>query len=117
MRKSIIAAVLSLVALTSTAHADSRDFTLYNYTKFTISGFYFSVRGMNHWVPMQGEKIGPGTSRHVHFDQTGPCDLQFRVETSNGLSADFLRPFDFCTVNSVSIYYDTPTETFTAKAR
>ncbi len=115
MRKPLAIIATIALALTSVcAWADSRDFTLYNRTGYTITGFFFSTPESNEWVPMEGEQIGPHASTHVHFTQTGPCNMQFRVVTSQG-TADFMRPFDFCRLHWISIYYDAPTDTYTAR--
>ncbi len=116
MRKFIVATAMILVGLMATAAwAQSRDFTLRNRTGYTITGFWFSTPGLNQWIAMRGEVIAPGEARNVHFDQTGPCNLQFRIQTAAGY-ASFMRAFDFCSLRSVSIYYDSGDQTFTAHA-
>ncbi len=114
----VAATVVTLGGLTSTpAWSLSRDFRLHNHTSYTITGFAFSYRGSDTWTAMRGNQIGPGEDSDVTFDQSGPCDLQFRVQIRVGSTqryADFTRPFDFCTLRSVAIYYDRGSDVFTA---
>jgi len=119
MRKSIVATAIVLTGLTATtawAQQASRDFTLRNRTSYTITGFWFSTPKSNQWTAMQGNTIAPNQSATVHFDHSGPCELQFRVQTTAG-TADFMRPFDFCALRTVSIYYDADDKVFTATER
>lgn len=106
--------VMGLTTAPALAQQASRDFTLRNRTGYTITGFWFSTPKSNEWVAMEGNTIAPGESATVHFTQSGPCELQFRVQTSAG-TADFLRPFDFCALRTVSIYYDAEDKVFTAR--
>lgn len=112
-----VASAIILMGLTAApvwAQQASRDFTLRNRTGYTITGFWFSTPKSSQWVAMQGNTIAPGQSTTVHFSQSGPCELQFRVQTSAG-TADFLRPFDFCALRTVTIYYDAEDKVFTAR--
>ncbi len=116
VRKTIVTTVMALVALTATAAwAQVRDFTLHNRTSYTITGFWFRAPGTD-WVALRGETIGPMGSTEVHFTRSGPCYLQFRVQISTGKYAAFSRQFDFCSLNSIAIYYNADDEVFTARA-
>ncbi len=98
-------AIIFILGLTSiSAWAKDRDFTLYNHTEYTISGFFYKTAREAKWAPMQGEQIGPNESKDVHFTRTRPCELQFRIETTHG-ARNFTRPFDFCRLHWIGIHY------------
>jgi len=106
--------LVGLTAATAAWAEESRDFTVRNRTGYRITGFWFSFIGLDQWVAMAGNTIGPGEARDVHFDNTGPCNLQFRIQTSAGTYAAFMQPFNFCTLSAVTIYYDPEGRVFTA---
>src|SRR5215469_14826259 len=90
MRRVIYALLVSAAIFVPTlasapASANDRDFKLINRTGYTISGLYFSTVGVNSWIPMRGGVIGPYSSEDIIFNSdAGPCNLQFRIETSRG---------------------------------
>jgi hypothetical protein len=112
MRNFIVAAVLIPIALVSTpVWGANRDFKLNNFTGYRITGFFFKTEDSDVWVPMHGEQIPTRGSSIVTFNQNGPCELQFRVDTTGG-EGDFLRPFDFRKLNYIDVFYDNVTGFF-----
>ena len=116
MRSFVVATSLILIAFLSTPAwaQQNRNFKVYNFTRYRITAFFFKTEDSNEWVPMRGEQIPAGESTIVTFDQSGPCRLQFRVDTTGG-EADFLRPFNFCALNWIGVFYDYDTGIFTSK--
>jgi hypothetical protein len=115
--KKLWAAILGFgVALPASAWAYSRDFTLVNHTGYTISQLYFSYPSYDRWVPSRIPIVPPEERVTIHFDNDGPCDLQFRLTTQEGNTADFMRPFNFCALRTLTIYYNNETRVFTANS-
>ena len=120
MRKCVVAAAVCAAGLMSApawsqpSPQTRRDFTLYNYSGSRITGFFFKTVNEANWTPLQGEQVGPGESVVVHFPKAGSCLLQVRVETP-GMTGEFRRPFDFCRLSGIRIYYDYDTATFLAR--
>lgn len=112
-----LAALYSITSLTP-AMAYSRDFILVNDTGLTITGVYLSAAGYPRWIRSQGaDWIGPRQNTRISFDNSGPCDMQLRVDFANGIHSEWRSGFNFCQVSVVDIQYNSLTRTINADYR
>ncbi len=114
MGKLISITIALLIALVSTsAWAARRSFTIYNYTGYQITGVFTMSAGSHEWVAMGGDQIASRSSSSATFDPEERCNIKVKIETSGG-EHEFARPFDFCTLTWIAIYYDNSTGHFSA---
>ena len=107
IRSALLAAVLLLAG--TAAHADVRNFRLYNQTRETIVAVGVSIANDPQWHAMQGPTIGPGDYEYFTFDTddlNGVCNVQLKVKLANGDSPEWLDSFDLCHTSYIRIYYD-----------
>jgi hypothetical protein len=109
--------LLLLPMVPGSAWAWSRDFRLINHTGYTITRLYLSSRGYSKWVRSNIPIISPNNWANIHFYNGGPCWMQFRIETREGNTANFMRPFNFCALRTLTIYYNNENGVFTADAQ
>jgi hypothetical protein len=109
--------ILMLPMMPASAWAWSRDFTLVNHTGYTITGLYLSYSGFPRWIRSDVPTIDPESSSDIHFNNNGPCWMQFRIETREGNTGNFMRPFNFCALRTLTIYYNNENGVFTANAQ
>lgn len=114
---SLALVILSLSLLPSAAWAWSRDFVLVNHSGYTITRLYLSDISLKRWVRSDVAMIAPQNSERIHFYNNGPCWMQFRIETREGNIANFMKPFNFCALRTLTIYYNNENDRFIADGK
>ncbi len=109
--------LLLLPMLPGSAWAWSRDFELVNHTGYTITGLYLSYSGFPKWIRSDIPTIAPENWANIRFYNNGPCLMQFRIETHEGNTGNFMHPFNFCALRTLTIYYNNENGVFTANAQ
>lgn len=111
MRKWLMAGVFALVAMvglaaagSGTAHADVRDFTLYNDSAVTIYYVYVSPSDTSDWGDdvLGTDVLLPGDSVDIVFRRfDGTCYYDIKVVGENG-EEGFLWAVDLCSTTYVT---------------
>ena len=110
----LVAAFL-LVGHAGSALAQNRDFTLQNNTRLGIAKMYLSSFNLNKWIRVRSASIDSGESQGIEFDNAGPCQMQLRIEFTNGQVSEWLDGFNLCKVSKITVYYDGGTRNFRAR--
>lgn len=103
MRKLLMAAALSVAAISSAAWAAAQDFTLKNRTGHVIVTLNVSPSSSNRWGPdiLGREVLANGEDAIVTFDRTeSQCEFDIRVTYDDGTANDE-RGVNLCEVSEV----------------
>ncbi|HUN40524.1 MAG TPA: hypothetical protein VMU81_09555 [Acetobacteraceae bacterium] len=115
-KKRFAAVVLSalVVGTSAPAWAYSRDFQIVNQTGVPITAVYMSVPSAP-WIRNSDISwLAPDAYADVMFDRNGPCDMQLRVDFSNGYHTEWRDGFNFCAVSRLVIRYNADRDTIEA---
>lgn len=110
--------LVGMIGMSASSFARSNhNFWLINETNETIVAAGLSVPGDPEWHSLIGDKIRPGGRDYVTFDNDDPdmpCQVQLKVEFSNGESPAWTRGFNVCTISYIRVYWDSSVQNFQA---
>jgi hypothetical protein len=115
LRTAVLIIAMSVLFGSGGAQAASRDFTLVNQTRYDISNVYLSTFGLSRWIRARVDGVDSGDDVEIDFDNQGPCRMQLKVQFSDGNTAEWLDGFDFCSISTITIFYNGSTRRFTAE--
>jgi hypothetical protein len=104
MRKYILAAAILMVS-TFGARANNRNFRLYNDSSVTIAHAWTSDIVDRYWRAVTPfSPIPPGDYENITFDNSGPCQIQLKVDLADGTSHEWDNGFNLCRISQIHIW-------------
>jgi hypothetical protein len=105
--RRILCAALVWVGLIAAAHANNRNFTIVNATQVTINRVLLSSYGDSYWHAVQNlPPIPPGYIHNIVFYNSGPCQVQMKLELSDGTTARWSSGFNLCRYSAIRVWLD-----------
>ena len=100
----VILGIVAIVAPTTLAWADERDFELINNSSSPINALFASPADNDVWGDnILIENVDPGDSRSILFqDELATCTYDVRVEFVDGSNGE-LRELDLCSTNTITL--------------
>lgn len=109
--------VIGMLALTTVAKADKRDFSLTNSTGYDIHSVFVDSANSKSWSDdiMGRDVFHDGETIDINFDGSDKgCIWDLKVEWTGNYPSTEWRGFDLCKITSITLKYNRQTDTTTA---